>query len=164
MRGPRPGRLDRVVPLAGTSLQRSDREEGNGLKTEGARKVARRPIVVHEAERAELAEQQTPGMTRQQAFVGDDRWVGFIRTEPGKWSGWHHHGENDTYLFALRGQIELESGEDGSTVAAGATDFVYVPAGLVHRERTAPGAPGEAVLVRIGRGPTVVKADGPARD
>lgn len=132
------------------------------METEREARMTRRPIVVHAAERAQPAEQQTSGMTRQQAFAAEDRWVGYIRTEPGEWSGWHHHGETDTYLFVLRGQIELESGE-GSTVVAGPTDFAHVPAGLVHRERTAPGEPGEAVLVRIGPGPAVVNVDGPLR-
>lgn len=38
-----------------------------------------------------------------------------------------------------------------------------MPAGVVHRERTAPGEPGEIVLVRLGSGPAVVNVDEPPR-
>ena len=48
-----------------------------------------RPQVLSPAERIEPQTQQTSGIHRQRAFVGDDRWVGFVRTEPGDWSGWH---------------------------------------------------------------------------
>jgi hypothetical protein len=72
-----------------------------------------RPQVVSPAERFEPQTQQTSGIHRQQAFAGDDRWVGFVRTEPGDWSGWHHHGEHDTYFFVL------QAGLSSNTVATG---------------------------------------------
>lgn len=120
-----------------------------------------RPVAVSPADRAEIPEQQTSAMRRQQAFAADDRWIGYIHTTPGEWSGWHHHGETDTYLYVLRGQLQFEYGSDGGTLRFGAGDFVHMPRGLVHRERTLPGAAAELVLVRIGRGPTVVNVDGP---
>jgi glucose/arabinose dehydrogenase len=40
-------------------------------------------------------------------------------------------------------------------------DFAHMPGNLIHRERTPPGEPVEAVVVRIGRGPAVVNVDGP---
>ncbi len=123
-----------------------------------------RPVVVSPAELAEPPEQQTPSIRRQQAFVTDDRWVGYIRTAPGDWSGWHHHGDTDTYLYVLRGELEFEYGAEGATLRFGAGDFAHMPHGVVHRERTRPGAAGEAVLVRIGRGPTVVNVEGPVNE
>jgi mannose-6-phosphate isomerase-like protein (cupin superfamily) len=121
-----------------------------------------RPVVVSPTDLAEPPEQQTPGIRRQQAFVADDRWIGYIRTTPGEWSGWHHHGETDTYFYVLRGGLEFELRAEDTTISVGPGDFAHMPAGVVHRERTAPGPGGEAVLVRIGRGPAVVNVDDPA--
>ena len=124
--------------------------------------VAARPLVVPPAGLAELPEQQTPGIRRRQAFVTDDRWVGYVHTQPGDWSGWHHHGDTDTYLYIIRGELEFEYGVEEARLGFGPGDFVHMPRRVIHRERTRPGDTGEAVLVRIGRGPTVVNVPGPA--
>jgi uncharacterized RmlC-like cupin family protein len=101
-------------------------------------------------------------MLREVAFVGDDRWVGHVRSEPGVRSGWHHHGETDTYFYVVHGSMELEFGPGGrQRLSAEAGDFVHVPRGLIHREGTTPDAPGEIVLVRMGAGPPVINVDGP---
>jgi uncharacterized RmlC-like cupin family protein len=64
----------------------------------------------------------------------------------------------------VKGTIDLEFGSDGrERASAVAGDFVHVPAGAIHREGTPPGEPGEAVVIRIGHGPTVVNVDGPDR-
>jgi mannose-6-phosphate isomerase-like protein (cupin superfamily) len=120
-----------------------------------------RPVVRTPSELDEIPAQQTPGIRRRQAFAGEDRWIGHVETQPGEWSGWHHHGETDTYLYVLDGSLEFEFGTDGDHVAVGRGDFAHVPAGVVHRERTASGRPGDIVLVRVGRGPAVVNVDGP---
>lgn len=119
--------------------------------------------LVKPGDRMEPPGASTPGVHRQQAFTDDSRWVGYATTEPGVKSGWHHHGEHDTFLYVVRGSIELEYGPGGEArAAAEAGDFVHVPAGVVHREGTPPGDPGEIVVVRVGRGPAVVPVEGPA--
>jgi uncharacterized RmlC-like cupin family protein len=101
-------------------------------------------------------------MIREQAFAGEDRWVGYVRTEPGAKSGWHHHGDTDTYVYVLRGSMDLEFGPGGRERVAGTVgDFIHVPRGAIHREGTAPDQAGEAVVVRVGSGPPVVPVDGP---
>ncbi len=100
-------------------------------------------------------------MRREEAFGGDDRWVGLVRTDPGEWSGWHHHGQYETYFYVLRGTVELEYGIEREPIAAPVGAFVHMPGDLIHRERTAPGEPGELVLVRLGSGPAVVNVDHP---
>jgi uncharacterized RmlC-like cupin family protein len=68
----------------------------------------------------------------------------------------------DTYFYVVSGTIELKSGPSGSARAsAGPGDFVVVPRRTVHREGTPPGGPAEAVVIRIGHGPSVVNVDGP---
>jgi uncharacterized RmlC-like cupin family protein len=109
-----------------------------------------------------LAAAGTPGIVREVAFTGNDRWVGYVRSEPGVWSGWHHHGETDTYFYVLRGTIKLEFGPGGSEgLAVRAGDFAHVPAGLIHREGTTSDEAGELVLVRLGSGEPVVNVGGP---
>jgi uncharacterized RmlC-like cupin family protein len=109
----------------------------------------------------EPPELQTAGMRRQQAFAGEDRWVGYISSEPGEWSGWHHHGEHDTYLYMVAGGIEFEYGEAHARVSVSPGEFGLMPNHVVHRERAAPGQRAEIVLVRIGHGPTVINVDEP---
>ncbi len=121
------------------------------------------PVAIPRAELAEPPAQQTPSIRRQEAFAAEDRWVGYIATKPGEWSGWHHHGETDTYLYVLAGRLEFEFEPAHQTLSFGKGDFAHMPRGVVHRERTLAGEPGEAVLVRIGRGPTVVNVDEPGR-
>jgi uncharacterized RmlC-like cupin family protein len=118
-----------------------------------------RPVVVSPAELQSIAGQQTSGMQRAQAFAADDRWVGFVTTDPGAWSGWHHHGETDTYFYVMQGGIEFEYGPEGASVSVNTGDFCHVPKGLVHRERPRPGERAELILVRLGSGPTVVNVE-----
>ncbi len=105
----------------------------------------------------------TSGVTREQAFAGDNVWVGLVRTAPHRPSGWHHHGETETYFHVERGTLQMEFGVDGAhSVIAHAGDFVHVPAGLIHREVNPTDDTGVVLLVRIGSGQPVVNVDGPA--
>lgn len=106
----------------------------------------------------------TPGMVREQAIALDALWSGFVSTEPGMVSGWHHHGDHDTSVYILEGAMRMEFGPGGTAVVdAGPGDFVHVPKGVVHRE----GNPGEtttlAVVTRAGHGPVTINVDGPAQ-
>jgi uncharacterized RmlC-like cupin family protein len=103
----------------------------------------------------------TPGMARFVAFSGEDRWIGRVTSDPGVTSGWHHHGQHDTYFQVATGGTRLEF-EDGSTLDAGPGDFVHIPAGTVHRESSVGADRLEVILVRIGTGPQVVDVPDPA--
>ena len=93
----------------------------------------------------------TPGMARQQAVATDGTWAGFVRTEAGMVSGWHHHGEYETVIYVLSGALKMEFGPNGSnTVEAGPGDFVYVPKGAVHRESNPYTVPADIIVVRAG--------------
>lgn len=105
----------------------------------------------------------TPGMDRQQAFASDDLWAGFVRTESGMVSDWHHHGGYESVIYVLTGTLELEFGPDGSEVVqARPGDFVRVPKGVVHRERNPSAEPADIVVVRAGRGESTHNVAGPA--
>jgi uncharacterized RmlC-like cupin family protein len=107
----------------------------------------------------------TPGMDRQQAFATAGTWSGFVRTDPGVISGWHHHGEYESVIYVLTGALKMEFGPGGSnTVEAGPGDFVYVPKGAVHRESNPSAEPADIVVVRAGAGESLVNVAGPAPD
>ena len=93
----------------------------------------------------------TPGMTREQALATDGLWAGYVTTEPGMVSGWHHHGGHRTVFYVLTGGFRVESGADGSEVVeAGPGDFVLVPEDAVHRESNPGTEVASAVVIRSG--------------
>ena len=94
----------------------------------------------------------TPGMDRRRPSPPRE-WSGFLRTEPGMVSGWHHHVEYETVIYVLSGTLKMEFGPNGSNaVEAGPDDFVYVPKGAVHRESNPSTARADAIVVRAGVG------------
>ena len=77
----------------------------------------------------------TPGMVREEAVATDRSWGGFVRTEAGMASGWHHHGDYESTIYVLSGSLRMEFGAGGGDVLeAGPGDFVFVAAGAIHRE------------------------------
>lgn len=119
--------------------------------------------VIHPNDRAISEADATAGMVREKALDEAGAWVGIVRTAPQRPSGWHHHGEHDTFVYVQSGAIEFEFGPGGrEQVEAGPGDFVHVPAGVVHREVNPAGEEGSLILVRVGSGPPVVNVDGPS--
>ena len=113
--------------------------------------------------RSELVEADpTPGVTRLRAFHTPAMWAGLGVTEPGAESGWHHHGDHETLLYQVSGQMRLESGPGGRhVVESGPGDFVIVPANTVHRESNPGREASTVVIARAGSGPVTVNVDGP---
>jgi uncharacterized RmlC-like cupin family protein len=105
----------------------------------------------------------TPGMVREEAVATGGMWAGFVRTAPHDTSGWHHHGDYETSIYVLSGQVRMESGAQGADIIeAGPGDFFYVPPGAVHREGNPGDDEAHLIVVRAGSGPAVVNVDGPA--
>lgn len=118
------------------------------------------PRVVRQDELVDAG--QTPGMVRRTAFEDSGVWVGTAQTEPGMVSGWHHHGDNTTYLYCASGTVRMESGPGGrDVVEAGPGDFIIVPANTVHRESNPSENESIIVLTRVGAGPVVANVEGP---
>jgi uncharacterized RmlC-like cupin family protein len=106
----------------------------------------------------------TPGMVREQAIATDGLWAGFVRTEAGMVSGWHHHGAYETSIYVLSGGLKMEFGpEGGRTLEAGPGDFLYVAPGAIHREGNPTDAESHIIVVRSGTGEPVFNVDGPER-
>jgi uncharacterized RmlC-like cupin family protein len=118
-----------------------------------------RPSIVRAEERRVAP--ATAGMQREEAYADDERWLGFVRTDPDIEGGWHHHGERDSYIYVLRGSISIDFGPRGrDRITAHPGDFIFNPARMVHREITGH-EPGELIVMRLGPGPQVVNLEGP---
>ncbi len=123
----------------------------------------RRPLVVHPEEG--MVGPETPGMNLHHYFDRDHRWVGWagwIRSEAGDESGWHHHADNETYVYVIRGVVTVDFGPGGrESLVARRGDFFFVPSLSIHRETTSPNADLEAFVLRVGGEPEHVNVDGP---
>ena len=118
------------------------------------------PHVIHKNELT--AGQPTAGMSREEAFSTGEVWIGSATTEPGAVSGWHHHGNHDSYIYCVRGTFRVESGPSGGRVAtARAGDFMRIPPQTIHRESNPSKTEQKIVIARVGSGPVVVNVDGP---
>ncbi len=111
----------------------------------------------------ELREAQgTPGLTRRTAFEGDGHWFGHVEADPATMSGWHHHGDNVTMGYVLKGSITLEFGPGGSQkLEIGEGEYFEVPKNTVHREGNSSPEAGEVLVSRVGEGQLVFPVDGP---
>ena len=104
----------------------------------------------------------TPGMKRRVAFEAHGHWFGHVEAEPETMSGWHHHGDNVTIGYVLKGKITLEFGPGGQEqVSVNEGEYFQVPKQLVHREGNMSTETGEIILGRVGEGPMVFPVDGP---
>jgi uncharacterized RmlC-like cupin family protein len=62
-------------------------------------------------------------------------WVGVVTVDAGTSSGAHHHGECDSVVCITGGRIMIRWGDQlEHSIQAGAGDFIYIPANLVHQE------------------------------
>ena len=124
-----------------------------------------RPIVIRGPGVAPPVGPPTPGMDRRELLDHDDRWLGWVKTDPGVAGGWHHHGDRDSYVYVLRGRVIVEFGSRGRERMTGsAGDLIFNPHRMVHREITGADGPAELLVVRIGTGPLNVNVDGPEAD
>lgn len=104
----------------------------------------------------------TPGMVREQAVATGRMWAGFVTTEAGMVSGWHHHGDHESTIYVMTGAMRMEFGPGGAEVIeAGPGDFLYVPPHVIHRESNPSEQAGTAIVVRAGTGDPVTNVDGP---
>ena len=106
---------------------------------------------------------QTLGMIREMAFDNNPIWVGSVEMEGGTASGWHHHGQNDSYLYVVSGKARFEYGTGGQGIVDAAPgDYIFVPAHTIHREVNPDNERSKIILFRIGGGEPVFNVSGPA--
>jgi uncharacterized RmlC-like cupin family protein len=85
-----------------------------------------------------------------------------VKTKPKFTSGWHHHGEYDTYVYVIDGELKLEFGEDGKESCIAKTgEVTFIPKNTIHRESN-PSTDKQVLFgVRVGKGAPVFNVDGP---
>jgi uncharacterized RmlC-like cupin family protein len=119
--------------------------------------------VFRAGERSQTPTTQTTGMHREELVSTPESWMGIVRSPPGSVSGWHHHGEYDTYIYTISGKIRFEFGAGGrESLEGGSGDVFHVPKGIVHRELALGPEEGVVFLVRVGGGEPVINIDGPS--
>jgi uncharacterized RmlC-like cupin family protein len=103
----------------------------------------------------------SPNLVRETPFPGGVAPVMRVRAAGGAAAGWHHHGENVYFGYAVDGPSETEYGPDGREVARIEIGEVFhVPPGLVHRD-TDPTEEAHAGIIRLcGGEPWVVNVEG----
>jgi uncharacterized RmlC-like cupin family protein len=105
------------------------------------------------------------GVAREEAVATDGLWAGYVTTEAGMDSGWHHHGDYESTVYVLSGALRMEFGPGGGEVIdAEPGDFLYVAPHAIHREGNPTDAAATLVVVRAGSGDPVTNVDGPARE
>lgn len=121
-----------------------------------------REVRVHRQAEGSTSTAQTAGMQRTELITQPDTWVGTVRSDPGAVSGWHHHGDYDSYICLTSGGMKIEHGPCGREAAEGRPgDVIHVPKHTIHRESTIGDQPAEAFLIRVGSGDPVFNVDGP---
>jgi len=91
-----------------------------------------------------------------------DRTRQTVEAAPVTMSGWHHHGDNVTMGYVLKGSTTLEFGPGGSQkVEVAEGEYFEVPKNAVHREGNTSPESGEVVISRVGEGQLVFPVDGP---
>lgn len=105
---------------------------------------------------------QTYGMEREELIATPNSWVGMVHTKPGTVSGWHHHGDYDTYVYTISGKIKFDFGKDGTeSCFVNPGEVAYIPKDTIHRESNIGKEELVVFLVRVGQGAPVVNVDGP---
>jgi uncharacterized RmlC-like cupin family protein len=106
---------------------------------------------------------QTPGSVRSAAVAPDQGiatglWAGLFAVEPGASTAIHHHGQQETIAYVLKGESHLRWGKHGEfSGVARQGDFVHVPAWLPHMETNpSQDEPFEWVVIRSTAAPIVV--------
>src|SRR5262245_18697259 len=106
---------------------------------------------------------QTLGMSRAAAVTRDRAgseklWAGTVTIHPGAKTGAHHHGEQESVIYVIRGRARMRWGANLEfTAEVGQGGFIFVPPLVAHQEINAlDDEPLECVVIRSGQEPTVV--------
>lgn len=104
---------------------------------------------------------QTDGMTRKAAITNQASICSSIMlAEPHSSSAIHHHGDQDTIIYAVRGTGAVVSEGGKKRVVLKAGDFALIPAFAEHQEVNDGDEEVEWVIVRSGKEADVVNLEG----
>ncbi|KAL2040264.1 hypothetical protein N7G274_007167 [Stereocaulon virgatum] len=119
------------------------------------------PVEVTKASEVHTNTDQTKGMTRQGAIIdkSDKICASVMIAKPHSASAIHHHGEQDTVVYCLRGRgaVVSEGGKKRQMLEKG--DFALIPAHAEHQEVNEGDEEVEWIITRSGRVPIVENLD-----
>ncbi|KAF4553168.1 Hypothetical protein D9617_8g051820 [Elsinoe fawcettii] len=117
-------------------------------------------VYVPAPDRKQASGGQTSGMTRTNAIAGQGSINASIMTAaPHSSSGVHHHGEQDTIIYALSGNGSVLTEGGKKRVDLGPGDFCLIPKGLEHQEVNESDDEVVWVITRSGDSANVVNVD-----
>ncbi len=109
---------------------------------------------------------QSEGMVRKAAITGrlsnaTKMCASVMVAEPHSASGVHHHGEQETIVYAASGRSAIRSGPGGRDMQElRPGDFALIPAGVIHQELNLGDNEVTWIVTRSGPEPVVVNVDG----
>lgn len=105
---------------------------------------------------------QTPGMLRTNAISGHNSSINasIMTSQPGTKSAIHHHGDQDTIIYALKGRGAVVTDGGSTTTRLNPGDFVLIPKGLEHLEMNDGEEEVVWIITRSGSEADVVNVDG----
>jgi uncharacterized RmlC-like cupin family protein len=119
------------------------------------------PAVVRREERRPATDLPI-GSSGEEVFHDPAAWLGVLELAPGAASGWHHHGDWDSYAYVIEGVLRWEYGPGGGAfIQVTAGDVGRMPARLVHRDVSAGDTGLKLVLFRTGQGQLTIDVPGP---
>ncbi|MCJ1304294.1 hypothetical protein MMC08_007106 [Hypocenomyce scalaris] len=122
------------------------------------------PGSVHVTKAADIktSDGQTEGMIRQGAIIDkcDKVCASVMIAKPHSSSAVHHHGEQDTIVYAVRGHgtVVSEGGKKRQDLSPG--DFALIPAYAEHQEANDGDEEVTWIITRSGRTPIVENLEG----
>lgn len=105
---------------------------------------------------------ESPGLIRETPFPNATVLLMRVQAAGGAAAGWHHHGDNAYFGYAVDGPSETEYGPAGEEVARiEIGECFHVPPRLVHRDTNPTDDPHTGIIWLCGGEPWVVNVDGP---
>lgn len=120
------------------------------------------PVEVTKSTELQTNTGQTEGMVRKGAIIdkSDDISASVMIAQPHSSSAIHHHGEQATVVYCVRGRgaVVSEGGKKTQILEKG--DFALIPAHTEHQEVNEGDEEVEWIITRSGRVPVVENLEG----
>lgn len=105
---------------------------------------------------------ESPALIRETPFPDAEVLLMRVQAAGGAAAGWHHHGDNVYFGYAVDGPSETEYGSAGEEVARiEIGECFHVPPNVVHRDRNPTDEPHTGIIWLCGGEPWVVNVDRP---
>ncbi len=105
---------------------------------------------------------ESPNLRRETPFPDAEVLVLQVTAAGGAAAGWHHHGDNVYFGYAVDGPSETEYGPTGEAVARiGIGDCFHVPPRMVHRDTNPTSETHTGIIWLCDGPPWVVNVGGP---